>query len=203
MTPDEGSSKTARARKTRDALLLAAARVFSRQSFADARLKDISDDAGISQGSLYFHFGNKDDIAAVILETQQEHMTAALEDALATPLTGLDRIVQLAKGLAAVISSDVIVQAGIKLGPQLDTDLTNTARAPYFEWVRITEELISAGIEDGSIRPTVDARTTAEFLNELFVGIQVFSELADSWVSMPARMETAIPYIIDILTDRR
>ncbi|RGE19219.1 TetR family transcriptional regulator, partial [Leucobacter sp. wl10] len=51
---------------TQIALLEAAGRVFSRMEYDKAKLKDISDDAGISLGSLYFHFGNKDDVAAAV-----------------------------------------------------------------------------------------------------------------------------------------
>ncbi|WP_449280826.1 TetR family transcriptional regulator, partial [Leucobacter sp.] len=76
--------KQQRGIRTRTALLEAAGRVFSRMEYDKAKLKDISDDAGISLGSLYFHFGNKDDVAAAVLDAQQERMTEVLSAVVET-----------------------------------------------------------------------------------------------------------------------
>ena len=51
-------------------LLEASGRVFSRLPYDQAKLKDISDEVGASQGSIYFHFGNKYDIAEAVLVVQ-------------------------------------------------------------------------------------------------------------------------------------
>jgi AcrR family transcriptional regulator len=188
---------------TRSALLEAAGRVFSKRSFAEARLRDISAEAGISQGSLYFHFGNKEDIAEAVLAAQQERMAGPLEAVLSSDLTGLEKILGLSDGLAAIMSSDTIVQGGIKLATQPGTGFEAAAREPYFEWIQTAKMLIELGIGDGSIDPGVDPQGAAEFVNQLFVGVQVLSEIDDSWKSMPARMKGAQPYLIAVLAPHR
>lgn len=185
-----------RAIATRDALLLAAAAVFSRQSYADARLKDISAESGISDGSLYFHFGNKNEIATAVLAAQQERMTAILTRVIAGPGDGLGKLVRVADGLAALIATDVIVQAGIKLASQPTPELEAAAHDPYAEWVRIARTLIDQGIEDGSIIATVDVEAAAEFVNSVFVGAQVLSEFSDSWTSLPDRVKRLEPFLL-------
>jgi AcrR family transcriptional regulator len=199
MTGSTTRAKQQRSVETREALLLAAGKVFSRQPYAEARLKDISEEASISQGSLYFHFGNKEDIASAVLEGQQELMTEVLARVLNSPASGLAKILELSDGLAALISSDPIVQGGVMLSTQLRTGLEDLAHEPYFEWVRIASSLIRQGIEDGSIHPEHDVVNAAEFVNQIFVGVQVLSGLADSWASMPNRMKAAMPHIVTVL----
>ncbi|MGK9148989.1 TetR/AcrR family transcriptional regulator [Plantibacter flavus] len=198
-----GRAQQQRSIATRSALLEAAGRVFSKRSFAEARLRDISTEAGISQGSLYFHFGNKDDIAEAVLAAQQERMAGPLQEVLESDLSGLDKILALSDGLSAIMATDTIVQGGIKLATQPGTGFEASAREPYFEWIQTAKMLITLGIEDGSISPTVDADSAAEFVNQLFVGVQVLSELDDVWKSMPGRMKAAQPFIVAVLAPHR
>jgi len=173
--------------------------VFSRLTYAEARLKDVADESGISAGSMYFHFGNKVDLARAILQVQQERMTAALTEVLQRKASGLDSLLAVSDRLGRLIASDVVVQAGIKLSMQPGTGLETDAKGPYFEWIKIAASLIHQGIEDGSITPTVDVAAAAEYVNVVFVGAQVLSELEDSWASLPERLGRMRPHLIGIL----
>jgi AcrR family transcriptional regulator len=190
--------KQQRAVDTRDALLRAASRVFARTPYAEARLKDIAQEADISEGALHFHFGNKRDVAAAVLDAQQEKMTALLARESKSDANGLARLLGLIDSLANLIASDVVVQAGIKLGGQPASDLNEIAHEPYFEWIQITRTLIHQGVEDGSIASSDSART-AELINAIFIGEQVLSELADKWQSLPSRLDVLRPEIVKIL----
>lgn len=187
---------------TRALLLEGAARVFSRLPYAEARLKDVADESGISSGSLYFHFGNKVDMAQAVLQLQQQRMSDALTAVLGRRVTGLDSLLSLTTAMADLISSDVVVQAGIKLGMQPGTGLESDARAPYFEWIELAASLIQKGVDDGSIEPTVDVHGMAEYVNVLFVGAQVLSELEDSWQSFPDRCRRMRPRLVEALAPR-
>jgi AcrR family transcriptional regulator len=63
-------TRTARAegRDGRAALLEAAAEVFARRGYRDARLDEIAERAGYSKGAIYFHFSGKDDLFFALLE---------------------------------------------------------------------------------------------------------------------------------------
>jgi AcrR family transcriptional regulator len=187
---------------TRAVLLESAARVFSRLTYAEARLKDVADESGISAGSMYFHFGNKADLAEAILQVQQERMTAALSSVLQRGLTGLDSLLVVADELSQLIATDAIVQAGIKLGLQPGTDLDLPANGPYFEWIQITSSLIQQGVDDGSIEPSLDAAAAAEYVNVVFVGAQILSEIEDSWASFPDRFQRMKPHVFNFLSSQ-
>lgn len=187
--------KQQRAIVTRDAIVEGAAKVFARLAYAEARLRDISEESGISEGALYFHFGTKTEIAAAVLSAQQDRMTAVLTEVMDGPGTALDKLTSLARRLADLIATDVIVQGGIRLAGQPSAEPIEGAREPYFEWIRIGQTLIAAGIDDGSIRADTDVDSAAELVNALFVGSQMLAGLADSWTSLPRRIETLKPYL--------
>ncbi len=53
---------------TRDQILVEAARLFRHQGYAATTLRQIADAAGIKAGSIYYHFGSKDEILGVVLD---------------------------------------------------------------------------------------------------------------------------------------
>lgn len=188
---------------TREALVLAAGRVFARMTYAEARLKDISEDAQVSPGSMYFHFGNKKDFALAVLDHEQERMKQVLTDVMNGDDRGLKKLFRLGGGLADLIASDVVVQGGIKLSSQPGTDFGSHSSAPYFQWIEVTRTIIDEGIRDGSINREIDSQVYAVIFNELFVGAQVIAELADSWRSLPARIQELTPILEKLLASPR
>lgn len=58
----------ARSRQTVESILVAAARVFAASGYAGATTNHIAEEAGVSVGSLYEYFPNKDAILAALLE---------------------------------------------------------------------------------------------------------------------------------------
>jgi AcrR family transcriptional regulator len=69
---------TKKGRRTRDAILEAAGRVFSRDGYVDARMSDIATEAGLSTGGLYRYYDNKTDVfAALIADLHEEFYDAS------------------------------------------------------------------------------------------------------------------------------
>lgn len=191
--------KQQRALETKEILLESAGRIFTQMSYVGARLKDIATESGMSEGTIYFHFGNKADIASAVIDAQQERMTAVLAHIQSQQNTGIDKLLLTFEHLAFLISKDPVVQGGINLAGQLEPPIDTGAREPYFEWIQITKTLIRLGIEDGSIDCDIDVDGAAEFINVLFVGAQNLSKVDDGWDSLPARTKKLRPYILTIL----
>lgn len=62
--------------RTRNKILEAAGRVFSRDGYNEARMLDIATDAGLSTGGLYRYFDNKTEVfAALIADLHEEFFT--------------------------------------------------------------------------------------------------------------------------------
>jgi AcrR family transcriptional regulator len=71
-TPQEPMAKQpaqqARARRTREELLDAARRVFTRSGYSGATVDDITSEASVSKGAYYFHFETKDDVLVALVQ---------------------------------------------------------------------------------------------------------------------------------------
>lgn len=187
--------KQQRSIETREALLKGAARAFSGLSYSGARLRGIAADSGISEGSMYFHFGTKAELAKAVLAEQQERMTGVLAEIELEAGTALEKLVLLMTRLAELIATDDIVQGGIRLASDPNLEVAAEARDPYFEWIAIVYSLIERGTQDGSIREDVDPATAAEYANSVFVGAQVLSGLEDGWASFSTRIERLVPFV--------
>lgn len=172
-----------------------AARVFAELPYPLARMKHIARESGISEGAIYFHFQTKSDVAAAIVELQQERMVGVMEQVQASPDDAMKKLVGLMTAMANLMTTDTVVQAAIMLASQPGTEIFNQVSAPYFSWIDVAREIITAGVADGSMTEHFDAETGARFVNSLFVGAQVLSGLEDRWRGLPQRIDELLPLI--------
>jgi AcrR family transcriptional regulator len=66
--------------ETRAALLDAGERVFVRRGFHGGGLEEVADEAGVSRGSVYYHFQDKASLFVAIVRRRCEARAAALEE---------------------------------------------------------------------------------------------------------------------------
>jgi len=55
------------AAQTRESLLIAARSVFSRKGYASTTLEEIAEEAGVTRGAIYWHFGSKAELYVTLL----------------------------------------------------------------------------------------------------------------------------------------
>jgi AcrR family transcriptional regulator len=76
-TAEETGREAPRSRRglrTRAALVAAARTVFERDGFVDARITDITKEAGVASGTFYTYFDGKEEIFQAVVEAVQEDM---------------------------------------------------------------------------------------------------------------------------------
>jgi AcrR family transcriptional regulator len=91
--------RSARKAATRSRLLEAAARVYAAHGFAGATLDDVAEEAGLTKGAVYGHFGSKDNLLVALME---EYVAAEIAEQVALfdrdevpwkrPLAGSDQL---------------------------------------------------------------------------------------------------------------
>jgi AcrR family transcriptional regulator len=90
------SPRQARAVATREAILDAAARIIARGGLSAFNTNAVASRAGVSIGSLYQYFPNKDALMVALIERQQTHQLARVEAAARIdPDTDLETLVRL------------------------------------------------------------------------------------------------------------
>lgn len=89
-----------RSRRTVERILEAAARIFHEHGYAGATTNDIADEAGVSVGSLYQYFPNKDALLVTLTKQHIESTTVGLADLIG----GLNTETNLAVVLQSVVN---------------------------------------------------------------------------------------------------
>lgn len=70
---------------TREAILIAAYRLFYRNGFARVSVDAVAEEAGVTKKTLYYHFRSKDSVAAAVIEHQSPFALATVEAWLSEP----------------------------------------------------------------------------------------------------------------------
>jgi Transcriptional regulator len=159
MTEDESTAPRWRRRKEArpQEIVEAALAVFSERGFAAARLDDVAARAGVSKGTLYLYFPNKEELfkavvrAAIVPNIEMaERLLAESRDSSFAILEKLLAIMatRILRTKAGAIPKLIIAEAG---------NFPDLARFYYDEVIRRAFALLSAvlarGVESGEFRP--------------------------------------------------
>ena len=152
---------SSRAPVGRDGILNVAARLFREQGYGAVSLRRIAEAAGIKAGSIYYHFGSKDEIVVAILDegiwAVHDRMRRAISD-----VSGGDAATVLRAAIRAHLRALLDVSdyssANVRIFgqvPQSVRDANLPARRAYeAEW----DGLLSRLKADGALREVVDVR---------------------------------------------
>jgi AcrR family transcriptional regulator len=153
--------RQARAQVTWDAIVEAAAQLLRAQGLARLTTNAVAERAGVSIGSLYQYFPNRDALMVALIERQQAEQAAALADALAglpgsTLRVTVERLVHAAMAqhradplLATAIDHE---EARLPVAPLVDTKLGDVS-------AMLVPLLQVHAAELGSVDPIVAAAT--------------------------------------------
>ncbi|MFC4668147.1 TetR/AcrR family transcriptional regulator [Seohaeicola nanhaiensis] len=146
----------------RDGVLDVAARLFREQGYGSVSLRKIAEAAGIKAGSIYYHFGSKDEIVARVLDAGIQVVHESMRQAVsALPEgTGAEAILRAAIGahLRALLDVSDYSSANVRIFGQVPQSVRDanlhTRRAYEAEW----DNLLSRLQADGALKRDVDIR---------------------------------------------
>jgi TetR/AcrR family transcriptional regulator, fatty acid metabolism regulator protein len=75
-------------------ILDTAAKVFAERGYYNTKVKDILDEAGISTGSFYFYFNNKEELFEILYDEMIKTYLSVLQDAVDTMMDHKENIVK-------------------------------------------------------------------------------------------------------------
>ncbi|MFI9612432.1 TetR family transcriptional regulator [Streptomyces sp. NPDC052023] len=147
--------KQARAARTRDALVRAAASEFDRDGYDGASLTRISRTAGVSMGALTFHFSSKEQLADVVRaqgEAITRRVVARVTEGGEPPLNAA---VALTLALVGLLEDEVLVRAAARLARERQTgppDAWIAMWAPVLlEQLRATPQELRSGVDPAAV----------------------------------------------------
>lgn len=186
------------AEATRSTLLDAALVVFSRQGYTATRLEDIAQEAGVTRGAVYHHFGGKAELYNALVQERFGRANQVWEEALnqgGTPLQQLRRV--LVRSLQYLEEDpdyralQELVAFKTAIVPELEEGLRRKQEGTR-AFIDYLAHLIEQGIDFGEIRPGVNPRDAALAVIGLLNGVSLVWLLDQQLFSLRARAASIV-----------
>ena len=159
-------------------ILDAAASVFARLGFEDARMDDIAAESGLSKGSLYWYFKSKDDIIVALMHRVFSREMADIQALLEMSGTVAERLETFVEAAVQDIEN-----LGILIPIMYEFYATATRREEmrkffqgYFSDYRgALAALLQQGVTRGEVPAGTDIKTAAIVLSAVVEGVLILS----------------------------
>jgi TetR/AcrR family transcriptional regulator len=163
--------------RRRQDIIDAAERVFFVKGLSSATMEDVAKDAELSKGTLYLYFKSKEDLYLAVILRGFRILQSMFDDAVRDHDAGLDKINAIGKAYvefyehhrdyfnAMLYFESSFFDAEDELGYAAEC-AEQSSRA-----MTVCAEAVQAGIDDGTIRPDVDAVKVALTLYGLLTGL--------------------------------
>jgi len=170
--------------RTRAEIVAAAERHFAEEGYEATRLDDVADDVGIRRAAIFYHFGDKQELYAAVLEEVFRDLTVDLPaggsalERLEASLAGWIEFVAQRPNVARLI-----LREAANARPGADTPFVHAGEATG-DWFRA---LLHDGIASGEFRPRVEPD---RFMG-LMASIAFFHFAAMSWLTLDSPVDPA------------
>lgn len=181
----------------RNQILDAAVAVFAEKGFHRATTKDIANEAGVAEGTIYNYFGSKGDLLIGIvarlteLETLDEELAEALQGDVRDFFIAMFRRriehIEEAQEVLRAIMPEVMVNSELR---------EHYYQRSVLRVAGLLEQYVRARIELGHIRP-VDVTLATRAVQAVFIGLLILRLFGDEtieagWEDLPELLATII-----------
>jgi AcrR family transcriptional regulator len=171
-------------------ILQAALTCFSRKGYHQTTMDDIVEEAGLSKGGVYWHFGSKKELFLALFEPFLDATEQIMLTALDTGKSARDKLeatLELSSTLSTSDEFQEIMPLMIDVWAQnwRDPEVNDVATGMYHRLLGPFVQLIEEGIASGEFKP-VDARAMAGIIFGLYDGLAVQAMIDETLVDWDA-----------------
>jgi TetR/AcrR family acrAB operon transcriptional repressor len=191
---------------TRNSLMDAALAVFSKQGYEATRLEDIAEEAGVTRGAIYHHFGGKAELFNALIDERYARAGLVTREAIdegGTPLQILRRV--MIRSLKYLEENDdyravqEMVSFKTAMIPELEAGLQKK-RDGQRMYLDAMARLVEQGVDAGEIRPGTNPRDAALAILGVMNGISLLWMFDPNLFSLRARAENIVDTFLDGIT---
>ena len=193
-----------RGQKTQDAILAGAAAAFQESGFAGASLSKISALSGISQGSMYFHFKSKEQIALAVMHEQHVRTYQKIENARQETADPFEQMIRTSRALCDLLAEDDVVRAGMELTLE-NNALREESYGFYDRWFSRIEAILDRAREDGILVTPLSSAELSRSMVGYFTGSDLVCRSSQTESDLLASIEVMWVVVVSavIAEDRR
>ncbi|MDO9410856.1 TetR/AcrR family transcriptional regulator [Patulibacter sp.] len=176
--PDEpATGSTIRRGEARERILQAAASVIAHRGVRQMRIEDVARAAGISNGLLYYHFGDRSGLVRAALEHANAQAPSTLDSVVGDGTDGVrSRLVAalLAElDEAPQVRNNSVVWNEVSASAIFDPALREALGRVTDDWNAKVVRAVEAAVADGSARAPGGAADAAEYLTTMIEGLSL------------------------------
>jgi AcrR family transcriptional regulator len=166
-----------KARKRSD-ILDAAFSILKHSGYHEATMKKIAREAGVSYGTLYWHYRSKEEIFFAVLERELMAYDGEYEKLIGADMPALDKLRMLLFFSVGTLdrSSDYVklmYSALVGSGERFERNFEDMVHTMYDKYNALVDNLLRQAQEEGSVRQDLDTRAVAvtlvSMLDALFI----------------------------------
>jgi TetR/AcrR family transcriptional repressor of nem operon len=196
---EPGLSKSER---TRLYIIEKTAPVFNEKGFAGTSMSDLTEATGLTKGSIYGNFENKDEVALAAFDYNFKKVTAYIKDRILAKQNAVERLLVYPETYANFLKIPFLKAGCPILNTSTEADDTHpalkekAAEALRF-WKKSIENQIKRGIERGEIKPQTDPTTVAVVVMSLIEGAVMQAKVT----GRSTELKIAMHFLVQLLED--
>lgn len=169
------SREPSKAEKTRSFIIERTAEVFNKKGYAGTSLSDLTSATGLTKGSIYGNFQNKEEVALAVFEYNCSRIARMTGDEVARAGSYHDKLMAYAQVYKKVIR-DTATRGGCPiLNTAIEADDTNPALREQVarvihRWEKNISSLIQGGVDAGEFKKDTNAKTLSLSIIALIEG---------------------------------
>lgn len=174
-----------KAEKTKQFIVEKTAAIFNSKGFAGTSLSDLTEATGLTKGSIYGNFANKDEVALAVFDYNVSRLIKGMNIATAKTTNSTAKLVAMANFYRSQFKDLVTVGGCPILNTAVDADDTHPAlkvrvAKSIKAWKKNIEAIVKQGIAAGEIKGSVIAGEFAiEFIALIEGGIMLSKATGD------------------------
>ena len=155
-----------KAEQTRNFIIEKTAPVFNKKGFAGTSLTDLTKATGLTKGSIYGNFANKDEVALAVFDYNLQRNENIIKEALAKQSTARDQLLVYTKVYAAFLTipsmqSGCPIQNTATEADDTHPALKEKAKNAILGWKKKLVKIIEKGRQDGEFTASFNAEQVA------------------------------------------
>lgn len=186
-------NELSKAERTRQFIIERTASIFNKKGYAGTSLSDLTGATGLTKGSIYGNFKNKEEVAAEVFDYNSAKVRNQVQERIQKAKTYHDKLLVYAQVYHSFSRGDFPAGGCPILNTAVDADDTNPllkdkAAKAVVRWKTRIETLVTEGIEAGEFKPGIDTTEVALSMIALIEGGIMIAKVTDT----PANLDTVL-----------
>ncbi len=172
-----------KAERTKQFIIEKTAHVFNAKGYAGTSMNDLTQATGLTKGSIYGNFQNKDEVAIAAFEYNFQLIASHIRKKMETKTSIIDKLLVYPETYRNFLKLPFL-QAGCPIAntsteaddthPQLKEKVTNALNI----WRNSVENLLKVGIKNNEIKPETDIKEVVAVYTALIQGAEIHAKVS-------------------------